>query len=140
MSNTSFAYADERFADLQMLRFRLAGFGDLSLRQKKYIYYLSKATLVGRDITTDQFGKFNILIRKTLEAVYTDTSVDRTTPDFLAMEVYLKRVWFSTMVAKSLSLVLVKRGFARLLRCSQTMCGSVKVMARPLTCSRWFVQ
>lgn len=78
-----------------MLRFRLAGFGDLSLRQKKYIYYLSKATLVGRDITTDQFGKFNILIRKTLEAVYTDTSVDRTTPDFLAMEVYLKRVWFS---------------------------------------------
>ena len=95
MSNTSFAYADERFADLQMLRFRLAGFGDLSLRQKKYIYYLSKATLVGRDITTDQFGKFNILIRKTLEAVYTDTSVDRTTPDFLAMEVYLKRVWFS---------------------------------------------
>ncbi len=95
MSNTSFAYADERFADLQMLRFRLAGFGDLSLRQKKYIYYLSKATLVGRDITTDQFGKFNILIRKILEAVYTDPSVDRTTLDFLAMEVYLKRVWFS---------------------------------------------
>lgn len=95
MSNTSFAYADERFADIQMLRFRLAGFGDLSLRQKKYIYYLSKATLVGRDITTDQFGKFNLLVRKTLEAVYTDANVDRTTPDFLALEVYLKRVWFS---------------------------------------------
>lgn len=95
MSNTSFAYADERFADIQMLRFRLAGFGDLSLRQKKYIHYLSKATLVGRDITTDQFGKFNLLVRKTLEAVYTDANVDRTTPDFLAMEVYLKRVWFS---------------------------------------------
>ena len=95
MSNTSFAYADERFADIQMLRFRLAGFGDLSLRQKKYIYYLSKATLVGRDITTDQFGKFNLLVRKTLEAVYTDANVERTTPDFLALEVYLKRVWFS---------------------------------------------
>lgn len=95
MGNTSFAYADERFADLQMLRFRLAGFGDLSLRQKKYVFYLSKATLVGRDITTDQFGKFNLLIRKTLEAVYTDERVDRTTADFLAMEVYLKRVWFS---------------------------------------------
>lgn len=95
MSNTSFAYADERFADIQMLRFRLAGFGDLSLRQKKYIYYLSKATLVGRDITTDQFGKFNLLVRKTLEAVYTDANVDRTTPAFLALEVYLKRVWFS---------------------------------------------
>lgn len=95
MSNTSFAYADERFADVQMLRYRLAGFGNLSLRQKKYVFYLSKATLVGRDITTDQFGKFNLLIRKTLEAVYTAENVDRTTPDFLAMEVYLKRVWFS---------------------------------------------
>ncbi len=95
MSNTSFAYADERFADVQMLRYRLAGFGNLSLGQKKYVFYLSKATLVGRDITTDQFGKFNLLIRKTLEAIYTAENVDRTTPDFLAMEVYLKRVWFS---------------------------------------------
>ena len=95
MSNTSFAYADERFADLQMLRYRLAGFGDLSLRQKKYIFYLAKATLTGRDITTDQFGKFNLLVRKILEAVYTDGSVGRTTPDFQALEVYLKRFWFS---------------------------------------------
>lgn len=95
MGNILFAYADERFADLQMLRYRLAGFGDLSLRQKEYIFYLSKATLVGRDITTDQFGKFNLLIRKTLEAVYTNERTDHTTPDFQAMEVYLKRVWFS---------------------------------------------
>ena len=95
MSDSSFAYTDERFADLQMLRYRLAGFRNLSLSQKKYVFFLSKATLVGRDITTDQFGEFNLLIRKTLEAVYTDEAVDRTTADFKGMEVYLKRVWFS---------------------------------------------
>ena len=95
MSDSSFAYTDERFADLQMLRYRLAGFGNLSLSQKKYVFFLSKATLVGRDITTDQFGEFNLLIRKTLETVYTDEAVDRTTADFKGMEVYLKRVWFS---------------------------------------------
>lgn len=95
MSDSSFAYTGERFADLQMLRYRLAGFGNLSLSQKKYVFFLSKATLVGRDITTDQFGEFNLLIRKTLEAVYTDEAVDRTTADFKGMEVYLKRVWFS---------------------------------------------
>ena len=95
MSDSSFAYTDERFADLQMLRYRLAGFGTRSLSQKKYVFFLSKATLVGRDITTDQFGEFNLLIRKTLEAVYTDEAVDRTTADFKGMEVYLKRVWFS---------------------------------------------
>ena len=95
MSDSSFAYTDERFADLEMLRYRLAGFSNLSLSQKKYVFFLSKATLVGRDITTDQFGEFNLLIRKTLEAVYTDEAVDRTTADFKGMEVYLKRVWFS---------------------------------------------
>lgn len=95
MSDSSFAYTDERFADLQMLRYRLAGFSNLSLSQKKYVFFLSKATLVGRDITTDQFGEFNLLIRKTLEAVYTDEAVDRTTADFKGMEVYLKRMWFS---------------------------------------------
>lgn len=95
MSDSSFAYTDERFADLQMLRYRLAGFSNLSLSQKKYVFFLSKATLVGRDITTDQFGEFNLLIRKTLEAVYTDEAVNRNTADFRGMEVYLKRVWFS---------------------------------------------
>ena len=95
MSNTSFAYADERFADLQMLRYRLAGFGDLSLSQKKLVFYLSKATLAGRDIITDQHCKYNLAIRKTLEAVYTGGNVDRNSFEFHALEVYLKRVWFS---------------------------------------------
>ena len=86
----------ERFADIQLLRYRLNGFEQLSLLQKKLIYYLSKATLYGRDITFDQFGKYNLRIRKVLEAVYTDSSVDHDTDNFRALEVYLKRVWFSS--------------------------------------------
>ena len=90
-----FCYTDERFADLQMLRYKLTGFNQLSLQQKRLIYYLSKAALFGRDITFDQYGAYNLRIRKTLEAVYTDLCIDHSTDDFHALEVYLKRVWFS---------------------------------------------
>lgn len=96
MQNTTpFCYVDERFADLQMIRYRLNGFEELSLCEKKLIYCLAKATLYGRDITFDQFGKYNLRIRKTLEAIYTDLTIQRDSPDFLALEVYLKRLWFS---------------------------------------------
>ena len=88
-------YTDERFADLQLLRYRLNGFEQLSLLKKRLIYYLSQATLYGRDITFDQFGRHNLRIRKTLETVYTDLTVAHDTDDFKALEVYLKRVWFS---------------------------------------------
>ena len=88
-------YSDERFADIQLLRYRLNGFEQLSLSQKTLIYYLSKATLYGRDITFDQFGKYNLRIRKMLEVVYTDFMGDRSTEDFCALETYLKRLWFS---------------------------------------------
>ena len=88
-------YTDERFADLQLLRYRLNGFEQLSLCQKVLVYYLSKATLYGRDITFDQFGRYNLRIRKTLEAVYTDMTIPHDTDDFRALEIYLKRVWFS---------------------------------------------
>lgn len=91
----NFKYADERFADLQMLRYRLNGFERLSLQQKKYVYYLAKATLYGRDITFDQFGAFNLRIRKVLEVIYTDRTIDRQAEAFLQLEIYLKRVWFS---------------------------------------------
>ena len=90
-----FKFTDERFSDLQLLRYQLIGFEQLSLCQKQYVYALSKATLYGRDITFDQFGAYNLRIRKMLEAVYTSPAVDRTTDDFKALEVYLKRVWFS---------------------------------------------
>lgn len=91
-----FRYSDERFADIQMLRYRLNGFDKLSTQQKLYIYYLSQATLAGRDITFDQFGRYNLRIRKLLEHVYCNYRGDRQSADFLAMEVYLKRVWFSS--------------------------------------------
>lgn len=91
-----FRYSDERFADIQMLRYRLNGFDKLSTQQKLYIYYLSQATLAGRDITFDQFGRYNLRIRKLLEEVYCNYRGDRQSADFLAMEVYLKRVWFSS--------------------------------------------
>ena len=93
---TNFTYTDERFADIQMLRYRLVGFSDLTLKQKKYIYYLSEATLSGRDITFDQFGRDNLHIRKALESVYIFYEGQRDTDDFLAFETYLKRVWFSS--------------------------------------------
>lgn len=90
-----FCYSGERFADLQMLRYRLNGFESLSLRQKLYVYYLSKATLAGRDITTDQFGFYNLDIRKVLEALYINYKGNKECEDFIAMTIYLKRIWFS---------------------------------------------
>ena len=86
----------ERFVDIQMLRYELKGFENLSLTQKIYIYCLSKATLLGRDITFDQQGKYNLRIRKTLEAVYRHYEGNRESEDFKAFEVYLKRVWFAS--------------------------------------------
>ena len=85
----------EQFADLQILRYRVPGFENLSLQQKELVYYLTEAALQGRDILFDQNGKYNLRIRRTLEAVYTGYKGDKNTPDFKAMEVYLKRVWFS---------------------------------------------
>ena len=90
-----FNYRDERFADLQLLRYQLTGFEKLAPRQKELIYYLSKATLYGRDITFDQFGKYNLRIRKMMEVVFTDRNIDQGTDEFRAVEVYLKRIWFS---------------------------------------------
>jgi len=91
-----FNYAGERFADVQMLRYRLDGFEMLTLGQKRYVYYLAKAALCGRDITTDQFGKYNLRIRKLLECLYIyKRGVGNATDDSLAFDVYLKRVWFS---------------------------------------------
>lgn len=88
-------YIDEKFADIQLLRYKLEGFEALRLQQKIYIYYLSKAVLSGRDITFDQFGKYNLSIRKVLESIFLLYNGSRDTHDFQALTVYLKRVWFS---------------------------------------------
>lgn len=90
-----FDYTVEQFADLQILRYRVPGFEDLSLKQKELVYYLTEAALQGRDILFDQNGKYNLTIRRMLEAVYTGYQGDKNAADFKAMEVYLKRVWFS---------------------------------------------
>lgn len=92
---TPFSYRDERFADVQLLRYKLEGFEQLSARQKTLVYYLSQATLYGRDITFDQYGKYNLRIRKMLEVVYSDPTINHDNADYKALELYLKRVWFS---------------------------------------------
>lgn len=91
----NFNYIVEQFADLQLLRYQVTGFEDLTLRQKELVYYLSQAALEGRDILFDQNGKYNLQIRKLLEAVYVSYSGDRQDEEFKALEAYLKRIWFS---------------------------------------------
>ena len=107
-----FNYLGERFADLQLLRYRLNGFEKLSLRQKIFVYYLAKATLFGRDITFDQYGKYNLLIRKLCEVVYTDADIPRDTDEFRAFEVYLKRIWFSNGIYHHYGCEKFKPGFS----------------------------
>lgn len=92
----TFPYNNEQFADIQMLRFKVEGFDNLTLRQKTLVYYLSEAALQGRDILWDQNGRYNLRIRRMLETIYTDFKGDRTTTDYKAFEVYLKRTWFSS--------------------------------------------
>ncbi len=96
MEEDRFVYTDERFADIQMLRYRLNGFDELTLRQKIYIYYLSEATLYGRDIVFDQFGKYNLRIRKMFEAVFRAQTFSGNHDESKAFETYLKQIWFSS--------------------------------------------
>lgn len=90
-----FSYIVDQFADLQILRYQVPGFENLSLRQKQLLYHLSEAALMGRDILFDQNGRYNLVIRRTLEAVYLYGTVDKSSADYQAFEVYLKRVWFA---------------------------------------------
>ena len=108
-----FHYQDERFADLQLLRYRLNGFEKLTLQQKELVYYLSEATLWGRDITFDQFGKYNLRIRKVLEIIYCELTVPRDTEEFKALETYLKRVWFSSGIYHHYGCEKFKPGFSQ---------------------------
>ena len=103
---------NERFADIQMLRYELKGFKDLSLNQKLYIFCLAKATLMGRDITFDQQGKYNLRIRKTLETVYLHYEGDRECEEFKAFEVYLKRIWFASGIHHHYGCEKFKPGFS----------------------------
>ena len=90
-----FNYTVDKFADLQILRYQVPGFEDLTLNQKLYVYYLTEAAQEGRDILFDQNGKYNLAIRRTLEAIYTNFKGDKESNDYKEFEVYLKRVWFA---------------------------------------------
>lgn len=105
-------YRLEQFADLQILRYYVPGFEELTLQQKKYIYFLTEAALQGRDIFFDQNGKYNLKIRKVLEEIYTRFSGERISDDFKALEVYLKRVWFSSGIHHHYGCDKFKPGFS----------------------------
>ena len=91
----TFKWVTEQFADAKIVRYRATGFEKLTVKQKELLYYLSQATLAGRDITYDQNCKYNLLVRKTLEAIYQGYTGDRSGKDFRQFTTYMKRVWFS---------------------------------------------
>lgn len=93
--NMDFNYVVDQFADIQVLRYQVPGFEKLSLRQKQLLYHLSEAALMGRDILYDQNCRYNLVIRRTLEAIYRNYSGDTSSDDYRAFEIYLKRVWFA---------------------------------------------
>lgn len=93
--NNDFNYVVDRFADIQILRYQVPGFNELTLNQKKYVYYLHEAALQGRDILTDQNCKYNLQVRQVLEQIYVNYKGDRTSEEFKGLELYLKQVWFA---------------------------------------------
>lgn len=95
VANKDFVYEVDAFADLEILRYQVPGFEELPLQQKELIYYLSMAAIEGRDILFDQNNRYNLAIRRTLEAIYENYKGDKATDDYKEFEVYLKRVWFS---------------------------------------------
>lgn len=94
-SSETFEYVSEQFADLRILRYEVPGFDQLSLQQKELLYYLSEAALCGRDIMWDQNYKFNLTIRKTIDAIIESYKGDVNNEDYKKFMVYAKRVWFS---------------------------------------------
>ena len=118
----NFEYCNERFADIEMLRYKVDGFEQLSLKQKTFIYYLQEAALWGRDILFDQNGRYNLEIRDILEKLYTDYSGDREDKDFKAFEEYLKRVWFSNGIHHHYGCEKFVPGFSREWFVEQTQC------------------
>ena len=90
----TFNYVVERFADIEVLRYKVPGFEELSLNQKKLVYYLSQAAIYGRDILWSQNNRYNLELRQLLEAIYTSYEGSREDAQFKAFEVYLKQVWF----------------------------------------------
>ena len=109
----SFEYTVDKFADIQILRYKVPGFEDLSLQQKELIYYLSEAALEGRDILFDQHNKYNLTIRRTLEGIYENYSGDKNSDDFKHLEIYLKRIWMANGIHHHYSEDKILPGFSK---------------------------
>ena len=108
-----FDYHVDNFADIEVIRYRVPGFEDLSLQQKKMLYYLSQAAQAGRDIIWDQNGRYNLQIRKILEDIYTGYDGDRNSADFKAFDTYIKRVWFGNGIHHHYSTDKYQPGFSK---------------------------
>ncbi len=112
-NNEDFSYSVDRFADVEVLRYQVPGFEELTLLQKKYIYYLSQAAVEGRDILYDQNNQDNLQIRKALETIYLNYKGDRNSEEFKQFEIYLKRVWFSNGIHHHYSMDKFIPGFSK---------------------------
>ena len=111
-SDKSFEYVVDQFADLRVLRYQIPGFDELSLQEKKLVYYLTQAGLAGRDIIWDQNYRHNLAIRQALEKIYTDYKGDKDSEDWKAFEVYVKRLWFSNGIHHHYSNDKIPAGFS----------------------------
>ena len=110
-SESDFEYKVDEFADLKVIRYQIPGWDELTLKEKKLVYYLVQAGLAGRDIMWDQNYRHNLEIRSTLENIYANYSGDRSSADWMEFETYLKRVWFSSGIHHHYSNDKLKPGF-----------------------------
>ena len=111
-SSEDFEYKIDQFADLKIIRYQIPGWDELTLKEKKLVYYLTQAGLSGRDIMYDQNYRHNLAIRSALENVYSNYSGDRKSDDWMEFETYLKRVWFSNGIHHHYSNDKLKPGFS----------------------------
>ena len=113
VTDKGFEYVVDQFADLRVLRYQVPGFEELALKEKKLVYYLTQAGLAGRDIIWDQNYRHNLEIRKALENIYTKYAGDKSTYDWNAFVVYLKRVWVSNGIHHHYSNDKIKPDFSK---------------------------
>lgn len=141
--NQNFDYKVDRFADVEVLRYQVPGFDDLSLKQKTLVYYLTQAALLGRDILTDQNCKYNLQVRSTLESIYRNYKGDKTTSDYKNFVVYLKQVWFANGIHHHYSMDKFKPAFrkpsstSRQGHCQPRSCLWPKGRPKPVSSSSW---
>lgn len=109
----AFDYVVEQFADIRVLRYQIPGWDNLTLKEKKFVYYLTQAGTAGRDIMWDQHYKYNLKIRKALEQIYLTYKGDKNTADWKNFEIYLKRVWFSNGIHHHYSSDKIKPAFSK---------------------------